>query len=375
MEKPPRPDDARKGATEPFRDDPGAARVLIADDSPSVRAYLAHIMECAGLTVAGFACDGEEAVRQAAALAPSVITMDIDMPGLDGLTATKRIMEIAPAPIVIVSAQYDKSQMRRTFAALEAGALAIIEKPSGGSAKECTDAARELGRMVALMAKVHVSRRPGRAAKVHESETAAARGEACARQAISLAAIGSSTGGPQSLRTILADLDPQTGFPIVVVQHMTPGFLPGLVDWLASACPLPVSVASAGEQALPGHVYFAPDGLHLEVDAALRLQLFEETKGRGLIPSVARLFASAAKARGKEVLAVLLSGMGADGAREFKLLSDLGACAVVQSEESCAVFGMPGAALRLGAKALALPPKDIAGLINALPRPGKGPRQ
>jgi len=373
MEKSTRPGDARGRTSEPSPRDAGAARVLIADDSASVRAYLAHIMTCAGLTVAGFARDGEEAVRQAALLAPSVITMDIDMPGLDGFQATKRIMEIAPTPIVIVSAHYDKTQMRRTFAALEAGALAIMEKPSGADTKQCTEAARELGRMVALMATVHPGRRSKNAPKVHESPPAAS--DACTRPEISLAVIGASTGGPPSLRSILTNLDPRVRVPIVVVQHMTPGFLPGMVDWLGSASPLPVSVAEAEEQALPGRVYFAPDGFHLEIDASLRFHLCDETRENSVTPSVSRLFASAAKARGKETLAILLSGMGADGAREFKLLGDMGACAVLQNEETCAVFGMPGAALRLGAKALALAPKAIADLINTLSQASKGPGQ
>jgi two-component system chemotaxis response regulator CheB len=374
MGKDTRHDASTSRPAEPAADSAGAVRVLIADDSASVRAYLAHLMECAGLTVAGFARDGDEAVRQAALLAPSVITMDIDMPGLDGLSATKRIMELTPTPIVIVSAHYDKTQMRRTFAALEAGALAIMEKPAGGDTKECTEAARELGRTVALMAKVHLGRRPKPAAKARESHHAVVS-EACQRSTIRLAAIGASTGGPPSLRDILANLSPDVDIPVVVVQHMTPGFLPGMVDWLRNACPLPVHIAEAGEQARPGHVYFAPDGGHLEIDAGLRFHLQNEARPRCLVPSVSRLFASVAEACGKDALAVLLSGMGADGAPEFKRLWELGACAVVQTEETCAVFGMPGAALRLGAKALALPPKGIAELINSLPQKKKGPGQ
>jgi len=372
MDKSSGPDGAHGRPAESPHENTGAVRVLIADDSASVRAYLAHIMECAGLSVAGFARDGEEAVRQALSLAPSVITMDIDMPVLDGLTATRRIMEVAPTPIVIVSAHYDVSQMRRTFEALGAGALAIIEKPSGAATKECTEAARELGRMVALLAKAHVTNRPGRLPAKTRCDASAA-GEACQRPAIGLVAIGASTGGPQGLRTILSHLTPEVNVPIVVVQHMSPGFLPGMIDWLASVTPLPVAIAEAGETALPGHVYFAPDGRHLEIDAAWRFHLHGGTHEHGVTPSVSRLFASLAKTRAKETMAVMLSGMGADGAGEFKLLWEQGACTVVQNEETCAVFGMPGAALRLGAKPLKLDPKGIADLINSLARPAKGP--
>jgi two-component system chemotaxis response regulator CheB len=367
MEKSTRPD--TQGRTpEPSRQ----VRVLIADDSASVRAYLAHIMECAGLTVAGFARDGEEAVRQAVQLSPSVITMDIDMPGIDGLTATTRIMEVAPAPIVIVSAHYDKTQMRKTFAALEAGALAIIEKPSGADTKECTEAARELGRMVALLAKVRIARRPILAPKVRESQSATAC-EAYSGHVVRLAAIGASTGGPQSLRAILSNLAPEVGVPIVVIQHMAPGFMPGMIEWLASMIRLPVEIATDAGTALPGRIYFAPDGFHLEIDATLRFSLTRGSREHGVVPSVSHLLRSVAENFGKESLAVLLSGMGSDGAQELKLLGDMGACTVIQNEETCAVFGMPGAALRLGAKPLALPPKGIADLINSLPQRKEGP--
>jgi two-component system, chemotaxis family, protein-glutamate methylesterase/glutaminase len=346
-------------------------RVLIADDSACVRAYLAHLLEKAGMAVAGQAANGEEAVRLAAELSPSVITMDVDMPVLDGLQATKRIMETAPAPIVIVSAHYDKSQIRKTFAAIEAGALAIMEKPKALDNTRCDECARELVHTVELMAKVRPNRRPKPARPEVLDEAARVRVSGKGRT-VRLAAIGASTGGPQALKAMFTRLSPDLGVPVVAVQHMTPGFLPGMIDWLAGDCALPISLASPGKPALPGHVYFAPDGYHLEIDAAPRLHLVKAGREHGAMPSVSRLFRSVIQAFGRESLAVLLSGMGADGAAELKRLADLGASAVVQREDTCTVFGMPGQAQRLGAQAVALSPLGIAELLNTLPRLGKG---
>lgn len=334
-------------------------RVLVVDDSAVERDLLSYLLaRDTRLQVAGTAADGEAALAEVARLKPDVITMDLNMPKLDGIDATRRIMETVPTPIVIVSGCNVRTEVAAGFRAIEAGALAIVEKPLGIEGEEV----RRLVDTVRLMAEVKVVRRwPRHPPPPHG--------------AVGVVAIGASTGGPLALRTVLAGLPRNFPVPIAIVQHMSPGFTEGFGDWLAQTSGFAVEVAGPGEALLPGHAYLAPDGAHLLVTQGGgngRAALAAEAPENGHLPSVSRLFRSAAEVFGSAAIAVLLSGMGRDGAAELKLLREAGALTIAQSPETSVVAGMPGEAIALGAAVHVLPPHRIPAVLQeAVARQGR----
>ncbi|MCC6502997.1 MAG: chemotaxis-specific protein-glutamate methyltransferase CheB [Deltaproteobacteria bacterium] len=339
--------------------------VYIVDDSAVARAHLKHILESdPEIRIAGEACSGEEAVEFVRTSRPDVITMDISMPRMDGHEATSRIMETNPVPIVIVSANYNKDQVGQSFRAMEAGALAIVEKPSGIGHADYERSAGELIKTVKLMSEVRVVRRWRKTRPL----PLAPREPLRETRNIKAVLIGASTGGPPVLQTVLAGF--HTGFPapILVVQHITNGFIEGMLEWLGAAISLPVALAKDGERALAGHVYFAPDDHHMGIDASGRLCLSAGAPENGIRPSVSHLFRSAIESYGGEVVAVLLTGMGRDGADEMKKIRDLGGVTIIQDKESSVVYGMPGEAARLGGAAYVLTPERIPSKIEGVVR-------
>jgi len=341
--------------------------VLIVEDSPVVRQFLVHILGSdPEITVVGVAHNGEEAVEAVQAKRPDVVTMDIHMPKLNGFDATRRIMEMNPVPIVIVSGSSTGEELATTFHALESGALAVVRRPSGVAHPDHETSARELVQTVKLMSEVKVVRRwrtRPRPAGAVEQPPPKPSGTS---EIIQLVALGASTGGPIALQTILSRLPRGFPVPLVVVQHMAEGFVRGFADWLGQTTPLPVRVPGNGEWMEPGHVYIAPDGFHTLVRSDLRIVLRKDEPENGLRPSVAPLFRSAAEAFGPKAIGILLTGMGTDGAAELKLMSDAGAVTFVQDKESSIVHGMPGEAIRLGAATHILPPEKISDALVLL---------
>jgi Chemotaxis response regulator containing a CheY-like receiver domain and a methylesterase domain len=341
-------------------------RVLVADDSAVARELLRAILEAEpGIVVVAAARDGEEAVRLAAKHRPDVVTMDIHMPRLNGFEATREIMHRHPTPIVVISGSSNTAEVNIGFQAMTAGAVAVLQRPHGVGHPAFEADARALVRTVRAMAEVKVVRRwqAGRSAPSPASSPRAASLPREIRGPIDIVAIGSSTGGPVALQTILSRLPAGLPFPLVIVQHMTEGFMPGFADWLARSAPFPVRIAAHQDKLLPGHAYLAPDGTHLAVARGGRIQLLDTEPERGLRPSVGVFFRSVASVYGSRSLAVLLTGMGVDGAAELKQLRELGAATVAQDRASCVVFGMPGAAIKLGGASWILPPEEIAALL------------
>ncbi len=339
-------------------------RVLVVDDSPVARRLLDYILSTdPNMRVVGFACDGEEAVEQTRRVKPDVITMDIRMPRADGFEATRKIMEIRPTPVVIVSASWNSDDVRSTCRVMEAGAVAAVCKPPGLGHPDYERLADELIQTVRLMSEVKVvTRRRPKVGHRRQRPPVVAGSDGVPRR-IEAAAIGVSTGGPPVLQTILSALPRDFPIPILVVQHIARGFLVGMLEWLDKATPLTLRVASDGEPVKAGCVYFAPDGAHMGVNGSRRIALVDEPPEHGVRPSVSFLFRSVADAFGPRAVGVLLTGMGKDGAQELKRLRDLGAVTVAQDEESSVVFGMPGEAVKLGAAAHVLPPSEIARLL------------
>lgn len=345
-------------------------KVLVVEHSPVVREFLVHILHSdPGIRVVGTAHDGEEAITAITRQRPDVITMDVHMPRMNGLDATRRIMETCPTPIVVVSGTADPTVVETGFEAMEAGALAVLRRPAGIGHPDHEATARELVQMVKLMSEVKVVRR-----------WASARGGSTARPPqphpgrapgrCRIVAIGASTGGPPVLQAILSQLPKDFSAPILIVQHMATGFVRGFVEWLAHTSRLPVHVAEHGQLVLAGHVYVAADEHHMTVARNGRITLTREPAENGLRPSVSCLLRSVAQAYGGDAVAGLLSGMGRDGADELKLLREAGAATFAQDKASSVVHGMPGEAIRLDAATFVLPSDKIADVLAKLAKNG-----
>lgn len=344
-------------------------KVLIVDDSAVARIHLWNILESdpdTGIRVIGMAKNGEEAVRFAERKRPDVITMDIAMPVMNGLDATRRIMETTPVPIVIISASCGKD-VENSFLAMQAGAVAVLEKPAGEGSRGYEEAAKEIVQTVKLMSEVRVVRRWPKA-KVSEEAHPVRQGDKRTSSGARLIAIGASTGGPPVLQTILSSLPKDFPVPILIVQHIAKGFLGGMVDWLRHTTLLSIRIASHGERLLPGHVYFAPDDFHAGVTSDERISLSRAAPENGLRPSVSYLFRSVADTYSEGAVGVLLTGMGRDGAEDMKLMKERGAVTIAQDQESSVVFGMPGEAVRLDAATHVLPPERIPAILKSLIR-------
>ncbi len=342
-------------------------KIIVVEDSPVAREYLAYILTSdPAIQVVGTASNGVEALEILRHNKPDVITMDIHMPMMDGFEATRRIMEIFPTPIVIVSGSSEGKEVASTFRAIEAGALAVVRRPPGVNHEEFEAASKELIQTVKLMSEVKVVKRIPRPFQAHIAVQPKISTPLLKTAGIQAIAIGASTGGPPVLQKILSDLPQGFPVPVLIVQHIAQGFVEGFTEWLSGASRFPVSVASHGERLEPGHGYVAPDGFHLGVGNGLRIVLSDHAPENGMRPSADHLFRTVAQALGPAAVGVLLTGMGRDGAVGLKTMKEKGAITIAQDEESSVVHGMPGEAIKLGAATQVLPPEDIAVILNTL---------
>jgi two-component system chemotaxis response regulator CheB len=341
-------------------------RVLVVEDSAAVREFLLAVLGGdPDIEVVGTAVDGEQAIEMARRLRPDVITMDVHMPKIDGVEATRRIMQTDPRPIVIVSSSSALGEVSDTFAAIEAGALAAVPRPEGLTHANHERSARELLQTVQTMAEVKVVRRwPQRASR------SAVMPLPAASAGPPIVAIGASTGGPPVLHQIRAALPASFPAAVLVVQHITPGFTKGFADWLGQGSALPVGIARHCQTLAGGQVYIAPDGHEMAVAAGGKIVLTPCPANCTLCPSVSHLFESVARVYRSRAVAGLLSGMGRDGASELRLLRDCGAATFAQDKESSAVHGMAGEAIRLGAARYVLPVEGIAPVLISLMEAG-----
>jgi two-component system, chemotaxis family, protein-glutamate methylesterase/glutaminase len=346
-------------------------RVLIVEDSVTMQMMLSELLSSdPDIQVVGVASDGLEGVNQTKALKPDIVTMDIRMPRMDGFEATRRIMSECPTPIVVVSASIDSPDLNISFNAMKAGALDIVEKPKG-DAKDFNTIRDRLITAVKLMSEVKVIRRKNRLEPVSTRPVPVAELSSGTLNAVktkrpALLAIGSSTGGPAALNVVLKCLPRDLSVPVVIVQHISNGFTKGLVDWLQIESVLPLKIGQQDQRVYPGEVYFAPDDHHLIMLKRGILGLQKSPPVSFVRPSVTVLFQSVAKHYGDQALGVILTGMGDDGAAGLKEMRDNGAITLAQDEASCVVFGMPKAAIELGAARHILPLEQIAGRIERL---------
>lgn len=345
-------------------------KVVVAEDSPTARTLLIHLLESdPSIQVVGAACDGAAAVRCALRKRPDVILMDIHMPVMDGFEATRQIMETQAIPIVVCTAVADPKQVDITFRSLEAGAVACIKKPVAPVHKDFQEEAEHLLSTIKLMSEVKVVRRTSRTLSAPArsmSSPAPAVTAVTGRESIKLVGIGSSTGGPPVLQTILTGLPRNFPVPLLVVQHIASGFLPGMAQWLSDTTGFNVQIASYGIQPLPRHVYLAPDDYHMGVGADMEIILTRQPPLNHLRPSVSFLFRSLAERAGSGAIGVILTGMGKDGAEELRLMRAQGAITIAQDKETSVVHGMPGHAIALGAAVHVLPPDRIASILTSI---------
>lgn len=323
-------------------------RVMIVEDSPVVRILLTHIVGAdPRLQVVAAVSTAEEAIAALPTVRPDVISMDIALPGMDGLDATRQIMADRPTPIVVVSASIDKNSMKSTMDALSAGALSVVEKPVGIGSADYAAVSREICTQLAIMSQVAVVRHRIRQRTAVPSANRP-------RVAPKLILCAASTGGPQALARLFGMLPADPGLPILLVQHMGASFMPGFATWLQSVVPQQVVIAEAGITPRSGTIYVAPGDRHLRVDRDGRLVISSSPPIGGQRPSATALFDSAAECLNGAALAVVLTGMGEDGAVGVRSLLAAGGTALAEHESSAIVNGMPAAAVRSGATALAL---------------------
>lgn len=348
-------------------------RILIIEDSSVVALLLKSIFEKEpDLQVVGHARNGREGVQMAQDLKPDVITMDIRMPEMDGFEATRLIMADRPTPIVVVSSSVDDEELRITFRAIEEGALAVMEKPRGFSHPEFEKIRRDLVDTVRAMAGVKMFRRSKAAPVKAEPPKVMAIPDTAIKKhakAYELLAIGCSTGGPQVLHKIFSLLPVNFPVPIVVTQHISKGFVGGLVAWLAGNTLLPVKLAEHREPLKAGTIYFTPDDYHLNVTRGtygLEAQLNQDVPCNGFRPSASVMFKFVAQTCQNRGVGLLLTGMGVDGADGLLAMRRAGSHTVVQDQQSAVVYGMPGAAIALDAVDQVVALDKLAAYLSSL---------
>jgi two-component system, chemotaxis family, protein-glutamate methylesterase/glutaminase len=331
-------------------------RVVIADDMQASRALLEGIFKLEpGFDVVGRASDGAQAVALTRSLRPDLVTMDAQMPGLDGFEATQQIMREVPTPIVVVSGQ-DVNAVGFALNAMKAGALAVVPKPTAPGSPEFEGEARHLLTMARAMAGVKLLPRVAPRATPGPATPPRPRGRA------RIVAIAASTGGPPALSRILSELPADFRAPILVVQHIAEGFAEGLATWLAASSRLHVKVAEDGEPLSPATVYLAPDRRHLGVQGD-RVALADGPPIDGFKPSGSHLFESVARSYGPTALGLILTGMGRDGVQGLTALHAAGGTVVAQDKDSSVIFGMNGEAVLAGLTDEVLPLDALAYLL------------
>ncbi len=345
-------------------------RVLIVDDSVTARNLLKLLLsEDPQFEVIGIVSDGAQAIAFLEKEKPDVISMDIHMPVMNGFEATRQIMSNNPVPIVIVSTAFSPNETDLSFKALEAGALTILPRPIGPGHPDFQRNGKIYRSTLKSLSEVKVIRRHGgkfipREIRETDQNKSDCRPDVEQDQLTgNLVAIGASAGGPGALQTILKSITPDFPAPILIVQHIDKGFAEGFAQWLGHASSVPVSIPKDGDRLLPGRVYLAAGDHHLGVKRVGVADMSSSSPEHGLRPAVSFLFRSAGAVYGKNAVAILLSGMGRDGAAELKILKELGSFTIVQNEETALVYGMPGEAIRLHASCRVLPPERMVQAI------------
>ena len=367
-----------------------AIRVLLVEDSPVFLIVLKRMLESSeDLEVVGTARTGKEALTLIPQVQPQVICTDLHMPEMDGLELTKEVMAKYPRPILVLSASVQAENTQNVFQVLAAGAVDVLPKPMAGVSADLEALKREVIAKIKVLAGVTVftlhrhRREPSIFGSTSEGSSKNSIGHVAPTPAsgkpqtpgssvgdglhvggYKMVGIGSSTGGPQALQSILKALPTNFPVPVVCVQHISAGFLLGLVQWLDGECALPVQIAQLGEIPQPGTVYFPPEDRHLEFDCFGRFTDSMAPPRAGHRPSISVTFESLAQCYTYQSIGILLTGMGRDGASGMQKIDRAGGVTIAQDEASSVVFGMPKEAIALGAAQHILPVSAIAPLLT-----------
>jgi two-component system chemotaxis response regulator CheB len=342
-------------------------RVMVVEDSLVVRQLLVHIIDGdPRLVVAAAVGSAEEALREIGRIRPDVISMDIRLPGIDGLEATRRIMSEHPTPIVVIADSIEDASLKISMNALRAGALTVVEKPVGLSSDGYAAIASTICTQLYIMSQVPVVRQ--RSFAPWRDTGAPRREPEWGMSRPSVMGIAASTGGPPALAKVLGALPTDFPLPILLVQHMGAPFMEGFASWLNGLTPLEVRLAEDQEIPAAGRVYVAPGDRHLLLSSAGTLKLSAEPPLGNQRPSATMLFQSMARSLGRRGLGVILTGMGEDGAQGLVELRQAGGYAVAEDETTAVVYGMPAAAARMGGVNVSLPLDMIAPRILRLAR-------
>ncbi|MBO8167951.1 MAG: chemotaxis response regulator protein-glutamate methylesterase [Thermoanaerobacteraceae bacterium] len=338
-------------------------KVLVADDSAFMRLIITNILEQEpDIDVVGFARNGQEALKKIERLHPDVVTMDVEMPVLDGLAAVKEIMNTNPVPVVMLSS-HTVEGAETTIKALEAGAVDFVTKPTLGSGME--DLAPVLLEKIRAAATASVCREDEPCIPGEEFT-----GAYSLQGPISVVVIGTSTGGPSALQKVLPKLPGNLPVPVIVIQHMPKGFTAPLAQRLNTSCSLTVKEAEAGEEVVRGKVLIAPAGKQLLLErkgSEVRTVLREKVNYKTLFkPSVDVTMMSAAEVFGRGTLGVILTGMGHDGTEGLRLIKEKQGLTIAQDKNSCVVYGMPRSAVEAGVVDRVVPLNKIAAEISRL---------
>lgn len=372
-------------------------RVLVVDDSALMRQMISRFLTEAGMAVVATARDGQDGLEKALALKPDVVTLDVQMPRMDGLEMLRRLMEVQPTPVVMVSS-VTQHQTPAAVEALMLGAVDIVAKPGGAISLNLAEVRDELVTKVRGAARANVEKRVSTGPALSEKAAKSARPEerpaaggmtrgvgkiadagtttvepasaGAAAPGTAPVIIGSSTGGPAALSAVLADLPGDFPRPIVIVQHMPAGFTASLAARLDKLSPLSVGEAVNFHQPKPGEAWIAPGGVHLVFDRYGRMRHSNAAPHLGMRPAVDLTLESAVDVWGGDVVAVILTGMGMDGARGARKLKRAGGKVLAQDERTSVVYGMPRAVAEMGLTDEILP---LSGIAHALTRTVRAP--
>lgn len=346
-------------------------RVLVVEDSLTVRRRICEVLAAdTGIELVGEAADGKEAIELCRERRPDIVTMDMILPVMSGLSATEYIMAHCPTPILVVSSSFNRGELFETYDALAAGAVDVLEKPTGLEPEGAWE--RDLLARVKLVSKISVITHPRlRLARFGQpsppSTMPAVAMAQMPRQHVAVLAIGASTGGPAAIVEVLSSLPAAFRKPILLVLHISEPFGVAFAEWLDGQTARRVAYARDGDtvMSLGDQVVMAPPGQHLLVRDG-RLRLSDEPERHSCRPSVDVLFESVAREYGRSATAVLLTGMGRDGAAGLLAIRRAGGFTIAQDEASSVVYGMPREAVLLGAAERVLPLHDIGATVGAL---------
>ncbi|MEQ8382940.1 MAG: chemotaxis-specific protein-glutamate methyltransferase CheB [Coleofasciculus sp. A1-SPW-01] len=344
-------------------------KVLLVEDSKISLVILRRIInDFSQLEVVGEAQNGLEALSLIPQVKPDVICTDLHMPQMDGLELTTEVMRHNPIPILVLSVSVQQEDTHHIFDVLEAGAVDICPKPLAGLTTENQEFKRELVNKISVISGVRVFKRKRRYSLQHQAvnlnnlTTAPTKSYPKPK----IITIGTSTGGPPALQEIFSQLPANFSVPILCVQHICKGFLQGLIDWLAPTCKLPIKIAESGNKPQPGIIYFPPEQRQLKLDKQGNFVCSDTVPLDGHCPSATVTFESVAKVYGKKTTAILLTGMGRDGAKGMLTVTQAGGLTIAQDQATSIIFGMPKEAIELGGAREVLPLNAIAPMLLEL---------